>query len=177
MKRLFKILIFSWTIVWLFLAIGMFLDTPKQILKDKSFIEKEIKPSVDFIKKFRKLNKRLPTNYEFYKWEREFNHDYSVNFFQDTDSLIQGRIGYIRHRSDIESGEKEKFKNVDWSKDFALRVWRGEWNEYYFSWTDRYDGNDYNRADGFIGLGIMSVIGILPLILWWVVRINKNKLV
>ncbi len=169
MRTFLKILTFLWIVFWLFFGTAMFLETPRQIESDKQFVEKEIKPSVDFIKNFKTTNNRLPTNREYYTWQREYHKDYSSDLTQQVDSLIPG-LGtkkYIRKLNDVVSDDYGKFKNADWTKDFAIGVWRGEWTEYYVSWSDSYDTNNYSWLDSFFGLLLMYIFGLLPLIIWW----------
>jgi hypothetical protein len=45
--------------------------------------------------------------------------------------------------------------------------------EYYFSWSNSYDTNNYSWVDGFIGLVVCSSIGLLPFIVW--LRFNRKK--
>lgn len=177
MRIFLKILTFLWLAFWIYAGVSMFLDTPEQIASDKTFIEEEIKPSVDFVKNFKTANGRLPDNREYYTWQREYYKDYSSDLTKQIDSLIPGlgsRI-YIRKLSDVVSNDHDKFKNADWSKDFAIGVWRGEWTEYYFSWTDNYNRNNYSWQDGFIGLAVMIIIGIIPILFWWVNIRKRNK--
>ncbi|MBK8551214.1 MAG: hypothetical protein IPL53_09215 [Ignavibacteria bacterium] len=170
MRTVLKILTSLWIALWLVLGTLMFLETPKQIEKDKKFIADEIKPSVDFVKNFKMTNNRLPTNREYYNWQREYFKDYSSDMKQQVDSLTPGfgRNRYIRKLTDVViDDDYSKFKNADWNKDFAIGIWRGEWTEYYFSWTDNYDSNNYSWGDGFFGLAIMIGIGLFPLLFWW----------
>ena len=159
---------------WLFIGASMLLDTPEQIKSDKEFVANEIQPSVDFIKDFKTTNKRLPTNREYYTWQRDYHNDYSSDLTQKEDSLIPGlgRIHYVRNLSDFVKDDKEKINGADWTKDYAIAVWRGEWMEYYFSWTDDYNTNDYSWKDGFIGLLLYIIIGCIPIPFWW---IKKKK--
>jgi hypothetical protein len=129
------------------------------------------------VKNFKITSGRLPNYREYYTWRRDYYKDYSSDLTQQVDSLIPG-LGtkqYIRKLSDAISNDYEKFKNTDWSKDFAIGVWRGEWTEYYFSWTDNYDSNNYSWYDGFIGLAVMLGIGILPLLFWWLYIRQRRK--
>lgn len=148
----------------------MFLvDTPMQIASDKKFINTEIKPSVDFVKNFKTIYDRLPNYREYYTWRRKYYKDYSGDLTQQVDSLIpeHGTKPYIRKLSDVLTNDYGKFKNVDWKKDFAIGVWRGEWTEYYFSWTDSYDSNNFSLRDGFFISAILAGIGFFPLLFWW----------
>ncbi len=177
MRTLLKILTFLWIAFWLFIGISLVLDTPDQISSDKKFIKEEIMPSVNFVKEFQTNNDRLPNYREYYTWLRDHYKDYSSDLTQQVDSLIPsfGKHQYIRKLSDVVSNDYTKFKDVDWNKDFAIGVWRGEWSEYYFSWTDSYDSNNFTWRDGFIGLAIYLGIGILPLIFWGVHIRNRKK--
>jgi len=177
MRRFLKILTFLWLAFWLFIGTVMFLETPRQIESDKQFVEKEIKPSVDFIKNFKTTHNRLPTNREYYTWRREYHKDYSSDLTQQVDSLIPelGNKQYIRKLNDVVIDDYGKFKNTDWTKDFAIGVWRGEWTEYYFSWSDSYDSNNYSWLDSFLGLLQMYIYGLLPLIVWWCDGSQRKK--
>ena len=175
MKTFLKILTFIWIALFVFLGISMLLETPKQISRDKTFIEEEIKPSVDFVKDFYSKNKRLPTNREFFTWERDYYKDYTSDLTLPVDSLIPGlgRVQYIRQGSDVVTDDLDKFKNANWEKDFAIGVWRGDWWEYYFSWSDSYDTNNYSLYGGIISSTVIISIGLSPLLLWW--WINRRK--
>src|SRR5690606_5325060 len=123
-----------------------------------------IKPSVDFINNFKEIKNRLPTNREYYTWQREYYNDYTSDLTQKEDSLISGlgRIQYIRKITDVVSDDKAKLSAADWSKDYAIAVWRGEWMEYYFSWSDTYDTNNYSWKDGIIGLLFYIIMACVP---------------
>ena len=177
MKIVAIIFTILWTLFWFFIGISSLRDTPKQIDKDKNFVQTKIKPAVDFTNQFKKDSSRLPTNREFYTWEREYYKDYSSNLNQKADSLISdfAEVNYIRHNSNILTDDQYKFKNVDWTKDFAIGVWRGEWMEYYYSWNNRYDTNNYSWRDGFISLLVYCGIGLLPFIFWLLFYRRKRK--
>jgi hypothetical protein len=167
MKIFLKLMAILWLAVCLFAGVGFFLDTPMQIKADKKFINRELRPSVDFVKKFKTINSRLPTTKEFDSWEREYYYKIKPGNF-----VIQ----YLRGIESIDKDDLSKFKNADWTKDFAIAVWRGEWMQYYFSWSDNYDPNNYAWDDGFTVLAIMFVLGLLPLLAWWVIRKQKRKI-
>lgn len=175
MKIFLKILTFLWLAFWVFIGTVMFLETPKQIERDKLFVENEIKPSVDFIKNFKTKNNKLPTNREYYTWQREYHRDYSSDLTQQFDSLIPGfgTRQYIRKLNDVVNDDYGKFKNADWTKDFAIGVWRGDWTEYYFSWSDSYDTNNFSSIGSFVSLLLTCIWGLLPLIIWW--RNNRQR--
>ena len=169
MRILLIILTIIWTSFWTFVGIGIFIDTPDQITKDKEFIDSKLMPCVDFVKNFDKENNRLPNYREFYVWERHFFKDYTSDLTQEVDSLIpgMGTIQYIRSKNNIIINDLNKFEKANWQTDYAIGIWRGEWTEYYFSWTDSYDTNNYSWKGAFIGLIIYLGIGIIPIIIWW----------
>jgi hypothetical protein len=176
MRKFLKILTLIWLALFLFIGVSMLLDTPEQIKSDKEFVITKIQPSVAFIKNFKTIYKRLPTNREYYTWQRDYHNDYSSDLNQKEDSLIPGMssIQYVRNLSTITMEDKEKLNGANWEKDYAIAVWRGDWWEYYYSWTDNYDTNDYSWKDGFTGLLILIIIGCIPLLFWW---IKKKKVV
>ena len=177
MKIVAVIFTIIWTGFWFFIGISSLVDTPKQIEKDRDFINTKIKPSVIFIKEFKKSFNKLPTNREFYTWEREYYKDYSSDLTQQVDSLIPGfgTVNYIRRKSEILSGDEFKFKKIDWTKDFAIGIWRGESVEYYFSWNDSYDTNNWSWTDGYVSFFAYCTLGLLPLIFWWSFYRRRRK--
>lgn len=149
MRNILKVLTVLWLGSWLFIGIGIFLATPESIKEDKTFIKDEVKPSVIFVEKFKEVNKRLPTTKEFNNWN------------------TKNYVSYIRQKNEVVLKDQKKFKNANWTKDYAIGVRRFEWIEYYFSWSDEYDSVYYNWYDGYIGLIVCIVFGFLPFIFWW----------
>ena len=173
MKLILKVLTFIWFVFWLILGISILIGTPEQIKKDRIFIETEIKPSVDFVYNFKTKNNRLPNYREFYTWERNFYNDYSSDLNQKEDSLIAGNglKMYVRKQSDLGLEGKE-FENIDWNKNFAIAVWRGEWTEYYYSWKNTYDTNNYSWKSSIWAFVLYLIVGLLPIFLW---KRRKNE--
>ncbi len=169
MKIVAAIFTFLWTTVWIFIGVNSLLDTSKQIERDRNFAQTQIKPSVDFVNNFKKSYNKLPTNREVYTWERDHYKDYSSDLNQRDDSLISGfgPVNYIRKSSDVISNDQSRFTNANWKKDFAIGVWRGEWMEYYYSWNDSYETNNYSWSDGFISLFVFTTIGLVPFVFWF----------
>jgi len=171
MKTLKQILPFVWLILCLGIGIRIFMDTPGQIEKEKSVIENELKPSVDFISNFKNTNKRLPTSDEFYTWENGYYNDSS------TEASDVTKISYITSKEDVIIDDQRKFENADWTKDYAIGIWRGDWNDYYFSWTNSYETNGYTWFDRIIGFIAIFAIGLVPLLFWWIKirKVDKKK--
>lgn len=178
MRFFLKAIMFIWATVWISVGIGVFFDTPEQIERDDSYFEKEIKPSIDFVENFKLTNKRLPNYREYYTWARDYYEDYTSELNQTVDSLIAVDTQshkYIRSNNDIVSEDLSKFKDADWSKDYAIVDWRGEWNEYYYSRGKKYDGNNYSWRSGLFSLIVMIIVGLLPLLGWYYSKIRKKK--
>ncbi|HEY4195789.1 MAG TPA: hypothetical protein VGM63_09660 [Mucilaginibacter sp.] len=140
-----------------------FSGTPKQIQKDKAFIINEINPYISTIDSFKKINNRLPSVSEF----GNIKHSKS-------DKL--GNAEYIREDRYVSSDIKELVKNTDWSDNYVLAVWRGEWFEYYISKNHKYITNNYSKKDGMIGLIICLVVGCIPAAInFWFVYKHVKK--
>jgi hypothetical protein len=73
-----------------------------------------------------------------------------------------------------ENDELHKYKIPD-SNSYVLAVWRGEWNEYYVSWLNKFIVNNYNWKEGFKGLLMCAMIGIVPLALYVVIKRFHNQ--
>jgi hypothetical protein len=180
MSKFLKILNFLWIGTWLFIGVINFMVIPTQIKEDQEFYEKEIKPSVKFIEAFKQKNLRLPNYREFYTWSRDYNKDFSSDLNQEVDSLIGSdchSLKYIRRESDIIiRNDVEKFQGADWSKDYAISVWRGEWTEYYFSWKNENGPSINDWAISIIVLLAMSFIAFIPTVIWTIRRrVRKQK--
>jgi hypothetical protein len=156
-----------WLTVWLYLAGLHLLEVPNQIAKDRAFVENEMMPLVEFIKSFKLKKSRLPTSEEFNKWTR--------------DAMPEARgITYIRSLANVLGNDKNKFEGVDWTNNFAVGIWRGEWEEYYFSWNDKYDVNTYTWKDGATDTVFCILIGMTPLLIFqlasWRIRAKSSSL-
>ena len=90
MRIILKIATFLWFACWLYLGVSVLLDTPDQMASDQKFIEKEIKPLVDFVKNYKANHGLLPTYRAYYTWQRAYYKDYSSDLTQSVDSLIPG---------------------------------------------------------------------------------------
>lgn len=155
-----------WLVFFVIIGILNLLETPEQMKRDKSFIDTQVKPSIEFIENFRKQNFRLPTKTEYYKWKIVYDKDYLINLKISKDSLVAENGEYIRSCRELPTEYTNECKNIDWSKNYMIAVWRGEWHEYYLSWRNAYDTNNYNWVDGFIGMIVCFCIGFMPLIIW-----------
>jgi len=178
MRIFLNAIIFIWATVWIIIGVGVFLETPGQIERDDFFFNKEIKPSIDFVEDFKSTNERLPNYREYYTWARDYYEDYTSDLNQTVDSLIGANTlshKYIRSNNDVMNEDLSKFKDVDWSKDYAIAVWRGEWAEYYYSWEKEYDGNNYSWQSGLFALIVMVIVGILPFFVWWYLNTRRKK--
>jgi hypothetical protein len=143
-----------WLLLCAIVGIGIHKQTPRQILKDKAFIDEQINLNVQFIKNFKKQHNRLPTVEEFNESNRSSGAE------------------YIRDKKTIPDEIQEEVETFDWETEYALAVWRGEWNEYYLSRGDRYITNNYSYQDGIQGMVILLLIGLVPI---GILIITKRK--
>ncbi|MFN3402869.1 MAG: hypothetical protein ACK40G_02165 [Cytophagaceae bacterium] len=178
MQKILKKIVFIWFYFWIGLGALLIFGASIQIVKNRKFINEKIKPSVDYIKNFNTIHKRLPNKVEYYTWRRDFHKDYTSDLTQTDDSMISPGGPYIRNGGDVLIGEygirdSNLLNGVDWSKNFAIGVWRGESYDYYFSWTDSYYGNNYSWDDCLIELLIIICTGVLPLLIWGLTKIKK----
>jgi hypothetical protein len=110
----------------------------KQLERDKKFIEREMKPSVDFVNNFKEKNLKLTSKKEYYTWERTFHNDFSNSIQNDTVIVGLGSLFYIRSEGDVIYEDLDQFKGVNWKTDFAISAWNGDYYEYYYSWRNCY---------------------------------------
>ena len=89
--------------IFLSLGISMYLDAPEQIAKDKAFVKERIAPTVNFVEVYKNEHKRLPTQEEFIKWEKEYNSENLESIYAE----------YIRSKSEVTGNDIHKFKNTD----------------------------------------------------------------
>jgi hypothetical protein len=167
MKHIVNTFRWLWLAFFVYLGVDVLKSTPEQIKKDRDFIEFQMKPLVNFVKNFQKQHGRLPSQWEFCNKAFDSSGNKTLESYMCPGVYIRSNISGI-------TDEKVEFKNANWEKDYAIRIWRGEWNEYYYSWTDTYDCNNYSWKDGYIGLTIMWFIGIVPM-LWGLIAVRKRR--
>jgi len=159
-KILINFFLIAWLCFFTWAGVNILLSNPKQIARDKDFITNEINPNIKTIDSFKFANHRLPTVAEFHK----IKHGNSDNL---------GNANYVKQYKDVDDDVKSYVKNIDWSDNYVLGVWRGDWWEYYISYQHKYVTNDTRQSDGFIALLEFIVIGLIPLSLWlWFNRKN-----
>lgn len=162
MKKAFKYFLYVISILWLgfFLLTGltMILRVPEQMQKDQEFINTKLKPVVYSIEQFKIENKRIPTVEEFH----EINRTPGTEYFRSIENLPE----------DVQ----DEITSSDWEHHFVVAIWRGEWNEYYISFSDKYITNNYGYSDAFTGALFSLLIGSLPLgILLFIRRRNRRR--
>ena len=124
--------------------------------KDKLFIETYLKPNVNFVEQFRRMHNRLPTNKEFHSQSPQLT------------------VEYIRSQHDVPDEISTDTKGIDWSKNYVIAVWRGEWNEYYISHGEKFITNEYGPSDGIIGFIVCLGFGAVPIIIYFLVKKKKS---
>jgi hypothetical protein len=132
---------------------GMFEITPGQMVKDKEFFEKEIKPAVNFVKEFKREHNRLPDSTEF-------------AYEQSTQRGLP--LWYVTKKSQVDKSDWDGFEDVKWDDNFfAIVIWRGEWNEYYYSDRDEYKVNEWGWESAVVMSVFYTILGLIPIFFWW----------
>ena len=130
-------------------------------------IEKSFKQSAEFVQNFLENNMRLPSQSEFDEW---------TTTQKQNDSFVEGMQLISSNYSDEAI---EKFGTPK-AGAYLLAIWRGEWYEYYASWTDTnslsFNKKDYYMlgywwADALLILGI----GVTLLLLCWLIELRLTK--
>jgi len=154
---LFYILFTGWLLSFVFMGISMLKQAPEQIGKDNYFIKHEINPNIALIDSFKQIHSRLPTVNEF----NALNH--------------RGNVDYIREEKFVDNDIIDEAKGINWSDNYVLWVWRGEWSEYYISSSHKYITNGYSIWDGRIGMLVCVIFGLIPWVIFLVIRDIKNR--
>jgi hypothetical protein len=103
----------------------LFPTTESLTTRDNNTAKERMRRCVFSIDSFKNINHRLPTVSEF---------DKIVN----GNSGNLGNTDYIRDDKFLDFRIKLQVRNIDWSKNYVLGVWRGEWWEYYISSSQKY---------------------------------------
>lgn len=172
-QKIFKILIYSWLILFSFFGAFIFFQTPEQMKNNSSFRNKELKPAVNYIENYLRGNGSIPTSEEFNNWQLS-NCDFSNGKFTeryDSIDIINLCIKLKLYRSKNDLPEDIKISDdVIWSKNYLIAIWRSDSYEYYSSWNNIYSTDNYNWYDGIISLFIFLFIGSFPLIIYTTIK-------
>jgi hypothetical protein len=165
-----------WTIFFLFIGIFIIIDFPNRIDRHKRIIDQQFKPAVEFVKKFRIDSNRLPSHIEYYDWEREYFQEYKNDYKPkgDTHTYRYHDLDFITSDKDYVQNDSSEFKNVDWSKDFAIGRWNGDNEDYYFSWSDMYSYDD-NWSQLVTGESTVLFIALFPQLIFWTIVLIKRR--
>ena len=144
-----------WFAIFLVIGVGSLCMTPGQIEKDRSFVDTKLKPVVHYVDSFRKANNRVPTEPEFDSAKKIIPDIWGAD-------LLPGKEDGLRDGAFP--------ANIDWSKEYAIMVWRGDWAEYYYSWNKRYETNNWSWLDAFAMLAFSTIIGFIPLLISKVIK-------
>lgn len=105
----------------------------EQIKKDKKFIDTEMKPAIIFVKDFYEKNGYCPA-------ELDFRH---------TNLQCKGRIDIHIEGTTFKDENYDDFKKeiIIPKNEYIIWIWRGEWAELYYSYTNKIYSN--NGIEGF----------------------------
>ncbi len=158
--------------IWIFYLVD---DTINEQKNEIEFIKNEINDSRKFIEEFKIKFNKLPNTREFYTWQREFYNDYSCDLNQINESLISGqcRIEYVRYSDPIPINLRNKFKTIDFNKEYTIEIQRDKYLcfESYHSWNNSYETNNF-LFDLIFGIIIILLISIIPYLYFR----NKSKI-
>ncbi len=105
----------------------------EQIKKDRNFIDNEMKPAIIFVKDFYEKNGYCPV-------ESDFRH---------TNLQCKGRIDIHIEGTTFKDENYDDFKKeiIIPKNEYIIWIWRGEWAELYYSYTNKIYSN--NGIEGF----------------------------
>jgi len=121
LNRILKIIVVVALLFFGGVGLLLFFAIQKQDGKDRDF-EKRLSPSIQFVEGFVAKNHRLPSDAEFAK--------------RPSATADNGGIDITGKDSADPAFASHGGKT---SRDFCVRVWRGEDWTYYFSWNKKYD--------------------------------------
>lgn len=100
----------------------------EQIKKDKKFIDTEMKPAIIFVKDFYKKSGYCPA-------ESDFRH---------TNLQCKGRIDIHIEGTTFKDENYDDFKKeiIIPKNEYIIWIWRGEWAELYYSYTNKIYSNN-----------------------------------
>ena len=160
LKAVLYIISLLWFGLLTYVGIDNYSYAPDIIERDREFIAKALTPKVEFVEAFRSNQDRLPTLEEFNSSLEIRPNEYET---------------YIREASQVPSEIRDDVKDLDWSSDYVIAVWRGEWFEFYISEGERYITNDFDYSDAIQNMIITIGIGLLPLMAFLMYQIKNNK--
>jgi hypothetical protein len=144
-----NILFGGWAGIFMLTSFYALADTPRQIEKDRKFIEERIKPSVECFKKI----------------ESEIGYEGLRARFEDKYGLNEC-MGILYFTSvDTKNG-----KLAIPGKSWAVAIWRGEWNEHYLKWNDTYLTNGWGWKAALKTALYSLSIAVAPLLVWLAFR-------
>ena len=148
LKTIFYAIAVFWFGVFTYIGIEIFKQTPEIIERNKIFLHDTIMPLVDYVENFKKTNGRLPTLIEFNSSLNIPSNEYET---------------YIRDPKFVPTEIAYEVQDLDWSNNYVIVIWRGEWFEFYISDRKRDSLNNFDCLDGLRNLVITIIIGVIPL--------------
>jgi hypothetical protein len=142
------------------MGVDLFRSAPDIIERNRIFVANKLKPLVNFVEEFRKSHGRLPSLEEFNSLLKIPPNEYEI---------------YVREDGNVPIEIREMVKDLDWSNDYVIAIWRGEWFEFYISEGKRYITNDFDYVDAIRNLIITIGVGLLPLIGMFLYDIRYKK--
>jgi len=151
-------------VLWLLLGLGFSLGSGAIIestIEDNRAIEASFQKTAAFVEQFRRDHSRLPNDDEFKDWSgRQPFANYSPIYMELlTDKFPEGVV--------------ENF-GAPPTLGYVVSYWRGEWNEYYASWTEKssliFDASEYYVL-GSPAIDAATVIAIFAMLCFAAVKL------
>lgn len=138
-----------------FLLLGMLMTVPTTLEHDKQIDGAFLRAS-SWVSDFKLKNGRLPANRELAAWSMTQKQ----SFWLQSIELVSDS----RHFP----AEAKKAFGIIPSEGYLLSLWRGEWNEYFASWTKTSTIGDVKDAVLFVVQGVVGslLLFALSFILW-----------
>lgn len=175
MKKILS-LIFAAIAVFLSLLLLVFnpifvADMVNDTVKKSHQIESVLLEGVSYVEEFREKNMRLPTNEEYKAWAstQETIGSYSIG-----DTFIITHQGDINYKLNDPVIQKKGLGAAP-TNSYLIGMWRGEWSEYYVSWTQSstlfLNSADYyivgSPIKDFLLLLVLFIISASISVLFW----------
>ncbi len=146
--RVFRVILFSASILMFLWGAFIFAITPGTIAKNKEFKVSGFLPTIQFVALHKEKFGKLPSTAQFEDWKLQQGWENRALFLDFNGSL---------------KSEDCPFGTIP-SGSYGITVWRGEWNECYASWLDEYSFDD-TKGSNIKAMLVFFAIGFLLLVI------------
>lgn len=168
-----------WAGLWFIMAIFFVAGTPGQIEDDQRFVSERLQPRIDYVQNFINQNNRIPSQNEYidFMLKSEPYKEIDPNSTNVDYWRQHGSPEFITDSKQLSSNSELRDRGITEMppSGWVIRLWRGEWSEFYTSWDNRYYTNNYTWKWGIQQAIYCLVIGFLPLGAYLVILSIRNK--